>query len=124
MATAKVLHPLFERAWPWQAAIAPLRVRETESGPASGGRGVERGEKREATVARPFSWERGIRAKPVVHFALYEKEQIIRDQNSPLAKFITPKLSQVFCMLKTSDLARDSQELFPNFVKRTNEIDI
>jgi hypothetical protein len=31
MATAKVLHPCFERSLPWRAAIAPLRVRETDN---------------------------------------------------------------------------------------------
>jgi hypothetical protein len=40
-----------------------------------------------AAVARPYSWELGIRAGLVFHLAHYEREHIIRDKNLSLVKF-------------------------------------
>jgi hypothetical protein len=64
---------------------APLRVRERESGGVveDGGRESEKW----AAIAWPFSWERGISARAVLHFAFYEKEQIISRSKRHLCEF-------------------------------------
>jgi hypothetical protein len=100
MATAKVLHPLFERLLPRRAAIALMRVRETvrECGALE-----KRGERRllaNSHGKREF-------AKDLLFilrsFAIKARLQQI---------FSRAQGAQTFCTLKTGDLARAFPEIF------------